>query len=102
MCENMRFDNSIGVSSSTMEKSLPDGKKLQEQVFYAVTRHMQERDILICVDLSHPSFDGFLRPSGICAALDRICRQEEPSLFSEYSVNLDELSDSSATSPCES
>ena len=136
MGENMRFYNSIGVSSSTMGKPIPDGKKLQEeayyvcnaklmrlsvplvpsscldvspdgselqeQAFYAVTRHMQERDIMICVDLSHPSFDGFLRPSGICAALDRICRQEEPSLFSEYSVNLEELSDSSATSPCES
>lgn len=143
MGENRRFDNSIGVSSSTMEKSLPDGRKqqemadivchaklvrlsvplvpsscldvlsdigklrqggmeLQKNVFYSVKRHMHEQDILLCVDLSHPSFDAFLRPSGICAALDRICQQEEPSLFSEYSVNLNELSDSSAASPCES
>lgn len=34
MGEDRRFDNSIGVSSSTMEKSLPDGRKWQEMADY--------------------------------------------------------------------
>lgn len=96
MGDKRRFDNSIGICASTTGKPLPDGRKLQEGAWYA---HQQEASVFYGAECHFDLVELHRVLNEILYGQDE---QEKPSLFSEYSVNLDELSDSSATSPYES
>lgn len=85
MTAGRRFDNDIGVSMSSMGKLRPDGRNCDQKGYYA---HRRDESILIGARCGYDLQE-------LRAVLDEIRGEIE---FSEFSVNLPKLSDSSATS----